>query len=100
MNEIKLSKALRNRFTEVWCTAHYEIQDIEAVIYCRLRKETSIEALQCSAVATAFCRFFTYFAGAFGALFRFVSLKELLPAKESCPSCRLQSRAFSSLSFE
>ncbi|KAH7723681.1 midasin [Aphelenchoides avenae] len=84
----ELSKALRNRFTEVWCTAHYENQDVEAVICNRLRKETRIEPQQCAAVATAFRHFFTYFAGTFGALFRSsLSMRDVVMMTESFISC-------------
>ncbi|KAI6241255.1 Midasin [Aphelenchoides fujianensis] len=68
----ELSKALRNRFTEIWCSFDFDEEDVAAII-CR-RIQTTVEEVvvveEVESVARFFAQFFGFFQQKFGHLFK------------------------------
>uniref|UniRef100_A0AC35TJ71 Midasin n=1 Tax=Rhabditophanes sp. KR3021 TaxID=114890 RepID=A0AC35TJ71_9BILA len=90
----ELSKALRNRFTEVWCKSTYTAGEYETIIQNRhnqlvLKKLIKPETLKL--VSGVIVKFFSFFNDQYKHIFRFpFSIRDIVSAGEMFEACYLK----------
>uniref|UniRef100_A0A0K0EEP4 Midasin n=1 Tax=Strongyloides stercoralis TaxID=6248 RepID=A0A0K0EEP4_STRER len=87
----ELSKALRNRFTEIWCKASFTEEEYESIIEKRLSHLITSHKLKKNMlqnVAKVIIKFFTFFSKKYGYIFRFpLSIRDVVSASEMFEVC-------------
>ena len=85
----ELSKALRNRFTEIWCSCDHPVEDIRKIIAGRIQMLGHKVDLEISRVIDSIVEFFLNFSEKFGNIFRTVfSIRDIIAAADLFIACK------------
>ncbi|CEF65608.1 Midasin [Strongyloides ratti] len=87
----ELSKALRNRFTEIWCKASFSEEEYQKIVERRLHHLVTSNRLKkniLNNVAKVIIKFFAFFSKKYGCIFRFpFSIRDVVAASEMFEAC-------------
>lgn len=84
----ELSKALRNRFTEIWCSCDHPIEDIKNILMRRLETKKYAHEQEWTKAVNVVVEFFISFNTKFGSIFRTVfSIRDIIAAADLFMAC-------------